>query len=131
MGSMPVHDPILLAKVNLDQAATTRSTSAGTRLWLVSGAMRCAYQQVPGAVKKSVVLVIHLHRHMGATVQIGVHLLLVTNSKGTAVSTTIDHIKRNCFVTVNEISRVAKEDFLPQSRFKTFTHGPTTICAVR
>ena len=110
-----MHDTILLAKVNLDQAAATRSASTDTCVWLVSGAMRGAYQQVAGAVKKSIGLVIHLHRHMGATVQVGVHLILVTDGKGTADSTAIDHFKGNCLVTVDEIRGVAKENFLPQS----------------
>lgn len=108
MGSMPVHDTVNLGEVNLDQAAATGATAACPGLWLISGAVRGTHQPMTRIVKKAVGLVVHLHRHMGATIQVGVHLALVPNGKGTASLATIDHVKRNCFAAIEQIGRVAQ-----------------------
>lgn len=112
MGSMPVHDAIQLGGLNLDQATPTGATAAGTGLRLIDGAMRGTHQPVTRAVKKAVGLVIHLHRHMGTTVQIGVRRALIANGKSPAGLTAINHIKGNGFSAIDQIGRIAQGNAL-------------------
>lgn len=100
---MPVHDAVTLGYVNLYQATAARAHLALTGLGRIHGAMRGAHQPVACAVKKTVGLVIHLYRDMGATVQVGVHLSCIANGKSTARLTAILHVKRNGFATVEQI----------------------------
>ena len=109
---MPVHNAVQLGQLNLDQATPTRATTAGTGLRLISGAMRGTHQPVASAVKKTVRQIIHLHGYMGAAVQVGMHLALVTNDKGTAGLGAIDHVKRNGFTAIDQIGRVAQGNCL-------------------
>lgn len=100
---MPVHDVIKLGEVNLDQAAPTRATPTGAGLGLIDGPMGGTHQPVTRAVKKTIRLVVHLHRHMGASIEVGVRLSLVTNGKGTASLAAIKHVKRDSFTAVDQI----------------------------
>lgn len=109
---MPAHDTIKLGCVNLDQTSATGATAAGAGLRLIKGAVRGAHQPVTGTVKKTVRLVIHLHRHMGAAVQVSMHLALVTNGKGTTRLAAIEHVKWNSVSAIDQIGRIAQGNYL-------------------
>jgi hypothetical protein len=82
--SMPVHDAVALAQRYLDQSAAAgapRHSPFGS----VHGAMRGTHQPTAGAVEKTVGLVVHFHRNMGALVQVGIHLAFKTDGKAAEV----------------------------------------------
>lgn len=93
VGSMPVHHTVHLGKGDLHQPAATRPASARAGIGPVGGAMGGAYQPLAGDIEKTVGLVIHLYRHVRATVQVGVRLVFEPDRKGTAGLPPIDHIK--------------------------------------
>lgn len=92
---MPIDQAIVFSQRKLDQTTTARTTCTDTRIGHIGGAMRGAEQPAPGIVKKTPWLVVHLHRHMGAAVQISMHPLLVADGKSLAVLAGVHHVKSN------------------------------------
>jgi hypothetical protein len=105
---MPVHETVPFGKANFDQASSARTPAALPGLRGIYGAVRGTHQPVSGAVKKMVGLVIHLHRHMRAAIQIGMDLAAISNGKGPTTLRVVNHVKRYPVATVNQIKRVAQ-----------------------
>ncbi len=55
--------------------------------------MGSTHQPLACVIEKTVGLVIHFHRHMGATVQVSMHDTVVTDGKRTAGLSCINHIE--------------------------------------
>ena len=105
---MPVHDAVVLAQGYLDEPATTGSPLTGPGIGRIRRPMRGAYQPAPSLIKETVGLVIHLHRHVGTTVEVRVHLSVKTNRKGSAGGAGVHHIKRNSQAAVDQVARWAQ-----------------------
>jgi len=54
-----------------------------------------AQQPASGVIEKAVRLVVHLHGHMGAAIQIGMHLSLEADGECAAGMTRVDHVERH------------------------------------
>ena len=105
---MPVHYAVLLRDFDLDQATPAGSTAASTGLRAVHGSMGGTNQIMPGEIKKAIGLVIHLHGHVGAPIQIRVHDASVAHGKCHTGLATVPHIKGNGVRTVDKLARVAQ-----------------------
>jgi hypothetical protein len=108
---MPVHYATPLRKGNLYQTTPTRTATARTRLRVIHGTMGGTHQPVARAVEKSIGLVVHFHGHMRASIEIGVHLVLVPNAKGLAGLTTVDDVKGHGLAAIHQIVGVTQRDF--------------------
>lgn len=105
---MPVHDTVQFGKANFDQATPARTPAALPGLRRIYCTVRGTHQPVSGAVKKMVWLVIHLHRHMRAPIQIGMDLAAISNRKGPTMLRIVNHVKRYPVTSINQIKRVAQ-----------------------
>ncbi len=76
----------------------------------VHGAVGRAHQPLARDVKKLVWLVIHFHGHVVTTVQVGINLALITDSKRGIALAEIQHIKRNGMAAVHQVTRRAKKN---------------------
>jgi hypothetical protein len=72
--------------------------------------MRGAHQPATGFIEKTVWLVIHFHGHMGAPVQVSMHLPLVSNGKSAARLAGINNVKWHSATAVEQIGTVAQGD---------------------
>lgn len=100
---MPVHEFIDFGEFNLDQTSPAGAASAFTRLGPVNSTVGGTHQPISGAVKKTVGLVIHLHRYVGTSIQVGMHLPPIANRKGTAIFAQVDDIERDCVSAIDQI----------------------------
>jgi hypothetical protein len=94
-----VDHPISLREVNFDQA--TSAWPAGTRAGVggVLGTVGSTQQPAATGIKKLVRLKVHLHRHMGAAVEVCMWLTLKANGKRAAGLASKHHIKRHSAAT--------------------------------
>jgi hypothetical protein len=103
MNSMPVNHPIPFGKVYFYKSCATRATRASAGIGLVGRTVRGTQQPTSGTIKKMVRLVIHLHRHMGATVQVSMYLSLITDSKSSTCLPRVNNIKRHGTPPVDQV----------------------------
>ncbi len=117
---MPVDNAIGLGDVNLYQTTATRPDLAGAGQRGVGGAVGGAHQPLAGGVEKTVGLVVHFHRHMGASVQVGDRYALKAHGKGAAGLASVHHVKRHRDTTVNQVFGVAQGNYLGHGRVQQF-----------
>ncbi len=108
MGSMPVHHTIAFVQGDSDEATTAWAGTALPGLRLVQGAVGGADQPVACAVEKSIRLVVHLHRHMAASIQVGVCHALVTNRESAASLTLVPDVESDGLAAIQQRFTVAQ-----------------------
>ncbi len=101
--SMPVHLALRLEKVNLDQTTPARATPAGPGRRVIHGSMGGAHQPSASVIKKVISHHVHLHRHMGAAIEISVNLTLESDREGAASSPGINNLEGHCLARIGQI----------------------------
>ena len=109
---MPVDHAIALAQFNFDEATSAWPACTFACVWDVLGTMRGAQQPAATGIKKLIRLKVHLHRHMGATVEVGVRQTFKANGKRAAGLAGINNIKRHGTATFSQVGAVAQRDDL-------------------
>ena len=107
---MPVHDAINFTDGYFDQIATARAASASPGIGLVDGTMGGTHQVLTGQVVELVGLVVHFHRHMSATVQVGIRRAFKPNCKRSAGLPGVTQVERHRVPTVDQIPAVTQRD---------------------
>jgi len=107
---MPVHYPIPLGHRDFHQAAATRPVGAGAGGGLVDRTMGAAQQPAAAVVEEAIGLPVHLHRHVGATVEIGVGPSLIADGEGTAGLAGENDVERDGHATFAKVGRLAERD---------------------
>lgn len=105
---VPIDHAITLAQRKLDQTTTAGTTCTGTSIGHIGCPVRGTQQPLPCIVKKTARLVVHLHRHMRAAIQIGMDTIVVTNGEGLAALACVDHIKSNRTPTMVQRTALAQ-----------------------